>query len=379
MVYILALKRRLTFHSACVASRSKRSFCKLAIGKIFSHHFKMTEYYRPLVCRSYPRPATALICAGGNSWFQFVERITRKGDTELMDANSLPTEWKRKLTCPRPNFCGMEFHRANIMGILNVTPDSFSDGGAFLDANFAVEQAVQMAEDGADLIDIGGESTRPGAVEISIQEEVARVIPVIGALAQKVRVVISIDTRKAAVADAAFQSGARLVNDVSGFTFDPDLLTYCGDNMRPVCVMHSQGLPETMQNKPQYHNVVLDVFDFLQAQIAKLVAAGVPERCILADIGIGFGKTLSHNLALLNRISLFHGLGVPLLLGASRKGFIGQITGVEDPQQRLAGSLSVALAARAQGVQVFRVHNVKQTREAFDLDKAVEKGEVDGV
>jgi dihydropteroate synthase len=208
--------------------------------------------------------------------------------------------------------------------------------------------------------------------------EVARITPVIEALAQKVSAAISVDTRKSAVADAAFQSGARLVNDVSGFTFDPDLLTGCGENMRPVCVMHSQGLPGMMQNNPQYDDVVLDVFDFLQAQIAKLVAAGVSERCILADIGIGFGKTLSHNLALLNRISLFHGLGVPLLLGVSRKGFIGQIAGVEDPQQRLAGSLSVALAARAQGVQVFRVHEVRQTREAFDLDKAVEKGEADG-
>ena len=338
----------------------------------------MTEYYRPLLCRSYPRPAAALICAGGNAWFQFVEKITREGGTEVVDANSLPADGKSKLTRPRPNFCGMDFHRANIMGILNVTPDSFSDGGAFLDASLAVEQAVQMAEDGADLIDIGGESTRPGAVEISVQEEVARVTPVIGALAQKVSAAISVDTRKSAVADAAFQSGARLVNDVSGFTFDPDLLTGCGENMRPVCVMHSQGLPGMMQNNPQYDDVVLDVFDFLQAQIAKLVAAGVSERCILADIGIGFGKTLSHNLALLNRISLFHGLGVPLLLGVSRKGFIGQIAGVEDPQQRLAGSLSVALAARAQGVQVFRVHEVRQTREAFDLDKAVEKGEPDG-
>ena len=338
----------------------------------------MTEYYRPLLSRAYPRPAAALICAGGNAWFQFVEKITREGGREVVDANSLPSEWKSKLTRPRPNFCGMDFHRANIMGILNVTPDSFSDGGTFLDPNFAVEQAVQMAEDGADLIDIGGESTRPGAVEISVQEEVARVIPVIRALAQKIRIAISVDTRKSAVADAAFQSGARLVNDVSGFTFDPDLLTGCGENMRPVCVMHSQGLPEMMQNNPQYDDVVLDVYDFLHAQIAKLVAAGVPERCILADIGIGFGKTLAHNLALLNRISLFHGLGVPLLLGVSRKGFIGQIAGVEDPQQRLAGSLSVALAARAQGVQVFRVHEVRQTREAFDLDKAVEKGEADG-
>jgi len=228
-------------------------------------------------------------------------------------------------------------------------------------------QADNMVKNGADIIDIGGESTRPGAKEISASLEIERTSPVIRAIVADINVAVSIDTRKATVAQAAVDSGAALVNDVSGLTFDPDLAPYCAENNLPVCVMHSQGLPETMQHNALYDDVVLDVYDFLEAQINSLIEKGIPRNRIIADPGIGFGKTMGHNLALLNKIALFHGLGVPLLLGVSRKGFIGKITREDVAEARVIGSVSAALTGVSQGVQMFRVHDVKETRQAFDM------------
>ena len=290
----------------------------------------------------------------------------------------MPGDWHEALTAPRTAIAGVEFDQPRIMGILNVTPDSFSDGGQHVAPAIAVARAKQMHEDGADIIDVGGESTRPGALEIPAEAEIARTEPVITAICRDLPAVVSIDTRKTAVADAAVSAGAVIVNDVSGFTFDRSLARFCADNDLGVCIMHARGDPETMQDDPQYDDVLLDVFDFLAAQIIMAEAAGIRRDRIMADPGIGFGKTQAHNLALLNRLSLFHGLGVPILLGASRKGFIRVIGRAQDPAERAPGSIAVGLAALAQGVQVLRVHDVRETRQAMNLWLAVQKGETYG-
>jgi dihydropteroate synthase len=275
------------------------------------------------------------------------------------------------LSKPRPEIAGLSFDAPVLMGILNVTPDSFSDGGLHNDPDLAVQTAKDMVAKGAGLIDIGGESTRPGAALVATDEETSRTAPVIHALRRAgVTTPISIDTRKSSVGQAALETGADLVNDVSGFTFDPDLAQVCAKQYAPVCIMHAQGDPETMQDNPQYSNVVLDVYDFLETRITELVQLGISRDGIIVDPGIGFGKTQSHNLEILNRISIFHSLGVPILLGASRKGFIGKIGNEPRAEKRASGSIGVALAAIAQGVQVIRAHDVADHAQAIALWRA---------
>ncbi|MGL6210937.1 MAG: dihydropteroate synthase, partial [Paracoccaceae bacterium] len=229
---------------------------------------------------------------------------------------------------------------------------------------------------GADILDIGGESTRPGAVEVAIDEEIARTAPVIAALrAGGLDCPISIDTRKAGVAKAALAAGAGIVNDVSAMGFDAGMSGAVAASAAPVILMHAQGDPATMQADPQYDDVLLDVFDFLAGRVAAAEAAGIPRDRIAVDPGIGFGKSLQHNLTLLNRLSLFHDLGLPVLLGASRKRFIGTIGAEAEAARRMPGSLAVALAGVAQGMQMIRVHDVAETRQALSLWQAVTKGE----
>ncbi|MEK9978048.1 MAG: dihydropteroate synthase [Paracoccaceae bacterium] len=337
----------------------------------------MSTYFRPLINSSASRPDSALSVAGGQLWFDYVEKLSRDQTTEIIPAHMIPEIWKERLCAPRPPIAGVAMTVPSIMGILNVTPDSFSDGGQYQSTDAAVAQGSALAQMGADFIDVGGESTRPGALEIPVEEEIYRIEPVIKAL-QGITSAISIDTRKAAVAEVALSAGAKLVNDVSGCQFDAKLLPLCAEKSVPVCVMHSQGLPETMQNNPSYDNIVLDVYDFLRVQIERLVNAGVPRSQIIADPGIGFGKTMRHNLALLQKISLFHGLGVAVLLGMSRKGFIGKITGEEDARNRVIGSVAAAMVGASQGVQIFRVHDVKETRQAFDVWQTVQFGDFYG-
>jgi dihydropteroate synthase len=265
-----------------------------------------------------------------------------------------------------------------LMGILNVTPDSFSDGGRYLDPDAAVEQARRMAAAGAGIIDVGGESTRPGADTVPVEEEIRRVAGPISAIAAELELPVSIDTRKAPVAEAALNAGASLVNDVAGFTYDAALAPLCAARGVPVCVMHAQGDPQTMQIAPRYDDVRLDVYDFLSDRVEALVTAGIARDRILVDPGIGFGKTLDHNLALLRDIALFHGLGCPILLGASRKKFIGTISDAGTADTRMAGSVSVALHGASQGVQVIRVHDVTETRQALALWRAIEWGYSNG-
>jgi dihydropteroate synthase len=331
----------------------------------------MRVYYRPIPMTDPARPAGALALAGGWCWFDRVERIARGAEPEVVPLEAAPPEVLERLTAPRPSLAGLDLSRPRVMAILNVTPDSFSDGGRFAAREAAVAQALRLAEGGADIIDVGGESTRPGADTVPAAEEIARVVPVISELAPRIAAPISIDTRKAAVAEAAFAAGAAILNDVAALGFDPALGPLAARAGVPVCLMHAQGDPKTMQADPRYDDVLLDVYDFLEARIAAAEALGIPRARIMVDPGIGFGKTVEHNLALLRRISLFHALGCPVLLGASRKRFIGVIGRAPETGERLPGSLAVALSAVRQGVQIVRVHDSLETIQALRLDRAL--------
>jgi dihydropteroate synthase len=327
-------------------------------------------YYRPIAMTDAARPPQAQPLAGGWCWFSHVEILQRGGPSRLAPLSEVPDMVLPRLTAPRAALAGLAMDRPQIMGILNVTPDSFSDGGRFLDPAAALAQARAMALDGAALLDIGGESTRPGAAEVPVAEEIARTEPVIAAL-RGAGLPLSIDTRKAEVARAALVAGAAIVNDVSALTFDAGLAGVVAAAGVPLVLMHAQGTPATMQDAPVYDDVLLDVYDWLEARIAAAEAAGIARGRIVVDPGIGFGKTAAHNLALIRGLSLFHGLGCPLLLGASRKRFIGMISGEERADRRVAGSLAVALAGAAQGAQLLRVHDVAETRAALAVARAI--------
>jgi dihydropteroate synthase len=258
------------------------------------------------------------------------------------------------------------------MGVVNVTPDSFSDGGEFLDSRRAIEHAVELVREGADVLDIGGESTRPGAAAVGADEERRRVVPVLEGLVG-VGVPISIDTSKAAVAEAALDAGATWVNDVTALRGDPDLAALCAERRCEVVLMHMLGDPRTMQDDPRYDDVVDDVKAFLAGRVEAAVAAGVDEQRIWVDPGIGFGKTVEHNLELLRRLGELRELGRPVLLGASRKSFIGKITG-RDPQDRVGGTIATTVAGATQGAAAVRVHDVAATRDALATVAAITEG-----
>jgi dihydropteroate synthase len=335
----------------------------------------MQVHYRPIPITDPACPAGALRLAGGWTRFSEVERITRGAAAEIVPAAELPRDVLHRLTAPRASLAGLSMDAPRLMGILNVTPDSFSDGGAHAATGAALARAREMVEEGADLIDIGGESTRPGAQELPVAEEIARVRPVIEALAgEATGVPISLDTRKASVAGAGLEAGADILNDVSGLRFDPALADVAAAAGAPLILMHSIGTPETMQALAAagaYEDVVLDVYDVLEAAIAQAEAAGVARARIVVDPGIGFGKTDDQNRALMSRIGLFHGLGCPILLGASRKGFVGRVGHVPDAAKRGPGSAGLALWAVSQGVQILRVHDIDMHRQAIALWRSV--------
>ncbi|MFW2587631.1 dihydropteroate synthase [Sagittula sp. SSi028] len=336
----------------------------------------MKRYYRPIVRFDAARPETALPLAGGAGWLSQAICFQRGGAAQTVEAQDIPADWQDRLTAQRPPLAGLALDRTRVMGILNVTPDSFSDGGSLHSAAAALRRAEDMVEAGADILDVGGESTRPGAQTVPIAAEIARIEPVIRAIASDITVPISIDTRKSAVAEAAVTAGAGLVNDVSGFTYDPMLAHYCAREGLPVCVMHTLGPPETMQDNIAYDDVLLDVFDFLETQVQMLVDLGLSRGQIVVDPGIGFGKTIDHNLTLLRHAALFHGLGCPVLVGASRKGFIGTITGASPAVERVHGSVAVAQAMAAQAIQIVRVHDVAPTVQALVMHRAIETGDL---
>ncbi len=263
----------------------------------------------------------------------------------------------------------LDLAQPRVMGILNVTPDSFSDGGRFVRREQAIEQALRMVAEGAAIIDIGGESTRPGAAEVSVEEELQRVIPLIEALAPELTVPISVDTSKPEVMLGAADAGAGMINDVYALRRDGALEAAAQTGL-PVCMMHMQGEPRTMQAEPRYDDVVAEVQAFLQQRVVACEAAGIARERILLDPGFGFGKTLQHNLSLLKHLKAFHSLGLPLLVGMSRKSMIGAV--LDAPlEQRLHGSVAVATLAALQGAQLIRVHDVRATTDALKMVSAV--------
>jgi len=256
--------------------------------------------------------------------------------------------------------------RVLIMGILNVTPDSFSDGGRFLSPDAAVERALAMEKEGADIIDVGGESSRPGAEPVPVEEELRRVLPVLERLRGKLRIPISIDTTKAEVAEAALRAGASIVNDISALRFDPAMAPLVAKFGAGLVLMHMLGTPKTMQQAPHYEDVVTEVRDFLAERAQYAQSQGIPREAIAVDPGIGFGKTVEHNLELLRRLPELVELGFPVLVGPSRKSFIGAILGL-GVEERLEGTLAACAVAVVRGANILRVHDVKEVRRAADL------------
>ena len=326
----------------------------------------MTFYYRPLI-----EEQGTNVLAGGWCRFSRVEVLSRDRRAEFISADEVPQDILHRLTSVRSDLGASESDRPQVMGILNITPDSFSDGGQFDSSTTARAHAVRLMQEGADIIDIGGESTRPGADLIAVDEEMSRTKPVILDVRQASSLPLSIDTRKAPVAAAALDAGIDWINDVSALTFDSEMARLAARSGAPVCLMHAPSDPKTMQQNAQYEDVLLDVYDYLAKRVDFALSQGILRHNIIVDPGIGFGKTLEHNLALLRGLAVFHGLGCPILLGASRKRFIGTISGVEKAQDCMAGSVAVALAAAGQGAQILRVHDVRETVQALKLWAAV--------
>jgi dihydropteroate synthase len=331
----------------------------------------VTTYHQPLARSGLPRPEAARPLAGSATVWWGEALCGGRDRREGLAAAHLDAPDQDRLSARRADLAGLTLARPRIMGILNVTPDSFSDGGQVFAVEAALARARKMAAE-ADILDIGGESTRPGAAAVPEKDEIARVVPVIEAIrAAGITTPISIDTRKASVAAAALDAGADIVNDVAAMTYDSAMASLVAERCVPVCLMHAQGDPETMQNDPRYDDVVLDVYDWLVKRIDVAEAAGIKRDKIITDPGIGFGKTLQHNVSLLQNLSLYHDLGCPILLGASRKRFIGTIGNAPDPLDRTAGSVAVALHGAAQGVQILRVHDTFETRQALSLQQAI--------
>jgi dihydropteroate synthase len=254
--------------------------------------------------------------------------------------------------------------RPLVMGIVNVTPDSFSDGGYFFDAAAAIARGLQLVADGADLLDIGGEITRPYSEPVAAGEELQRILPVLDALAAQVQVPISVDTSKAAVARAAIEAGAEIINDITGLAGDPAMIGLAIETGAGLCVMHMQGTPQTMQDEPKYADVVGEVLDYLRERRDALLRAGISPAQICLDPGIGFGKTHEHNITLMRHCYEFHELGCPILVGHSRKGFLGKLIGDKEAN-RTNATVGAALSLAVQGVQIVRVHDVRPVREAL--------------
>lgn len=339
----------------------------------------MKTYYRPTglvfgadVARMV-RDGDALPLAGmTHVGFTHVDVITRdKGVIERdmqrisgVDDSAALTRLSEK----RPDFAGINLAQPCIMGIVNVTPDSFSDGGKLTSSAAAISHGEQLAGEGAAILDVGGESTRPGSDTVPDDEELARVIPVIEALAQKH--IVSVDTRKSGIMVRALAAGARIVNDVSALGHDPKSAVVVKEARCPVVLMHAQGEPKTMQLQPKYEDVLLDVYDGLEERVARAEAAGIPRTAIVIDPGIGFGKTFRQNLDLLAGFTIFHGLGLPVMMGLSRKGFVGALTGEKTAGNRVYGSVGGALQSAMAGAHILRVHDVRATREALAVFSA---------
>ncbi|MBI4974329.1 MAG: dihydropteroate synthase [Candidatus Omnitrophica bacterium] len=284
---------------------------------------------------------------------------------------------KLNLTEPTTRQADLAFSkRTYVMGVLNVTPDSFSDGGKFLDKSKAIEHAIDMAAAGADMIDVGGVSTRPGARDVSIDEELGRVIPVLENLSKVIKIPISIDTRRSRVAEEAIRGGVSIVNDISGLRHDPAMAPVVARHGAAVIIMQMKGEPQNMQLNPAYKNLIEELIAFFRESINIARDAGVQEEKIIIDPGIGFGKTVEHNLEILNRLDEFKILGRPICIGTSRKSFIGKILDVSEPGDRLIGTLATCVIAVMKGANILRVHDVKETLQAARMTDSILKSKI---
>ena len=343
----------------------------------------MRKLLRPtgFVDSPFGHDGTVARLAGGLNWFASVELLTvddgKRVAAELVPVegienrfdDDLAAQWQALTVSRGPLQLGertVRLDQPQVMGILNATPDSFSDGGQFADSASAAEAGATMAAAGAAIVDVGGESTRPGASIVWEGDEIERIVPIVRQLANG-GAAVSIDTRKAAVIEAALGAGARMVNDVSALTFDQRSAETVATAGVPVILMHHQGDPQSMQDNPRYGDVLVDVYEWLEDRIAAAETAGIVRDRILIDPGFGFGKTVAHNLELMNGLALFHSLGCPIVLGASRKRTIGALSNEAPADQRLAGSLAFALKAVEQGAQILRVHDVAETVQALKV------------
>lgn len=328
--------------------------------------------------------------AGGRFVFSFLEVLVREADRVLAAVASLADlrawaegldeaaarridELLARLTAPRPPLGRLALDRPLVMGVINVTPDSFSDGGDFLVPKAAIAHGRALVKAGADILDVGGESTRPGSDPVDADEEISRVIPVVDRLARD-GIAVSIDTRRAVVMRSALEAGARMINDVSALAFDEASLDVAATAAVPVVLMHAAGDPKTMQVNPDYDHAPLDIFDYLETRVATCEAAGIPRDRVVIDPGIGFGKTVEHNIEILESLSLLHGIGCAILLGVSRKSFIGRLSGEEIAKGRLPGSLVSGFHGLSQGVQILRVHDVPESVQALAVWEALTRG-----
>ena len=303
---------------------------------------------------------------GGDNVFNSFRVIERNKDAKVISTSEIKKDILNRFISKPNSTLGLNFETPIVMGILNVTPDSFYDGEGSLPDEKFVEKGLSLLKSGCSILDVGGESTRPGAREVKVGEEIKRVVGVIKDIKKNSpSAIISVDTRKAIVAEKALQAGASIVNDISAGSFDKKMFDVVAKHKAGICLMHSQGLPENMQDKPYYENVLLDIYDYLEEKITEAESKGISREKIMIDPGIGFGKSYSHNMEIVKKISLFLGLGCPLMIGLSRKSLIGEIISERLPAGRLVGSIAAMLKTLSNGVNIFRVHDVKETADAI--------------
>ena len=349
----------------------------------------MKKYYTRVCNFAYGKTSIKLIKEkknlplNGNKEFSFsqIEIITRfsKKIINLKDIKKLPKSIKKKINQDlkiiikkNNNFSNLNFKKIpNIMGILNLTPDSFSDGGKFNKKKAGLKQAFDLLKFGADIVDVGGESTRPGSKSISKKEEWNRIEKIIRKVGKKIP--LSLDTRKADIMIKGVKLGIKLINDVSGLSYDSKTIDVLKKNRTPFVIQHSQGTPEIMQNNPRYKNELLDIYDFFEEKIKFLRSKGIKHNNIIIDPGIGFGKKLKHNMSLIRGISIFHTLGFPILLGLSRKKFIKDLSGKNDTKERVGGTIASSLYSMMQGVQILRIHDVNELIQSIKVFKQLIK------
>jgi len=311
--------------------------------------------------------------------FDHIEIITRKSKKKISinQIKYLPNDLKKKvnldlekITTKKKNFSNLEFKKVpNILGVLNLTPDSFSDGGKFNTKKRGISHAFKLYNDGADLIDVGGESTRPGSKTVNKEDEWKRISEILKSIVKKIP--ISLDTRKSEIMKNGIKLGVKLINDVSGLSFDPETINVLKKNKVPFVIQHTLGTPENMQKNPKYNNELLDIYDFFEEKIKLLRSKGIKHNNIILDPGIGFGKKLKHNMNLIRSVSIFHSLGFPILVGSSRKRFIKDISKKNDSFTRIGGTISSSLYLMTQGVQILRIHDVNEVVQAVKVFKEI--------